>query len=122
MQLLAETSEEGTKEGLCLIPGNVRKMVPINQEFRVPNVGWSYVKILPNKGCDSYLKKEKAPRFYFVHSYHFSCENKADLAMEIELDKSYTAAVIRDNIWGVQFHPEKSHNFGLEFLKIWVNS
>ena len=123
MQLLANSSEEGSLEGLGLIPGKVLKMKPLNEDmFRVPNVGWSYVRPIVNRGCDSYLSKSRRPRFYLVHSYHFCCDNDEHEAMQIELDKPYCAVVIKENIWGAQFHPEKSHNFGLEFLKNWLES
>lgn len=122
MQLLANSSEEGILEGLGLIPGKVLRMKPQNEEYRVPNVGWSYVEPIEKKGLDGYLSMDKLPRFYFVHSYHFCCEEERDIAMKIELDKPYSAVVIRENIWGAQFHPEKSHNFGLGFLKIWLNN
>lgn len=123
MQLLADSSEEGHLDGLGLIPGKVLKMNPTSQDvFRVPNVGWSYVYPIPDRGCDNYLSRSQPARFYFVHSYHFCCDDDSHIAMQIELEKLYCAVVIRDNIWGAQFHPEKSHNFGLEFLETWVNS
>ena len=123
MQLLASSSEEGHLDGLGFIPGKVLKMNPPSQDvFRVPNVGWSYVHPIQGRGFDNYLSRSKPARFYFVHSYHFCCDDNRHIAMQVELDKSYCAVVIRDNIWGAQFHPEKSHNFGLEFLKTWVKS
>lgn len=123
MQLFADSSEEGDRSGLGLIKGKVLKIRPDNEIiYKVPNAGWSHIVPTASPFTDSYPPTRQSPRFYFVHSYHLVCEDQADIAMLIQLDKSYCAAVISGNIWGAQFHPEKSHNFGLEFLRIWLES
>jgi imidazole glycerol-phosphate synthase subunit HisH len=123
MQLLAESSEEGKLNGLGIIPGKVLKIIPEkHSSHRVPNVGWSYIKPVSNLFITAYKDESKLQRFYFVHSYHFDCANMKDVAMHVQLDKLYCAAVAHENIWGAQFHPEKSHNYGLDFLKFWLES
>lgn len=123
MQLLADSSEEGKLNGLGIIPGKVLKMTPDRHSlFKVPNVGWSYIKPASNFFINAYKGQLKLPRFYFVHSYHFECANIEDVAMHVQLDRAYCAAVRSNNVWGAQFHPEKSHRFGLQFLKLWLDT
>lgn len=123
MQLLADSSEEGKLNGLGIIPGKVLKITPENNSIqKVPNVGWSYAKPVSDLFINAYKGHSKLPRFYFVHSYHFDCANIKDVAMHVQLDRPYCAAVRSNNVWGAQFHPEKSHNFGLQFLKLWLDS
>jgi glutamine amidotransferase len=116
-QMLMEKSEEGNEKGLGLIPGICKrfdksKMV---KELPVPNMGWAdvnFVRETPlNKGIS------EIPRYYFVHSYHICCDNKEDELAVSEYGYIFTAGVNRGNIYGVQFHPEKSHKFGMEILK-----
>ncbi len=123
MQLFAESSEEGRHNGLGLIKGRVLKIRPDNEGIhKVPNIGWNYVKPVAKTFIEAYEHKLKSPRFYFVHSYHFDCADPANVALQVQIDKLYCAAVISQNIWGAQFHPEKSHNFGLEFLDLWMSN
>lgn len=119
MQLLAETSNEnGNHEGLGLIKGSVTKLIPQNKEYRVPNIGWYDVK--PKK--ESLLFSEgDLQSFYHVHSYYMECTDKNDIAATIEYSgQEVTVAIERDNIFGVQFHPEKSQDAGLDLLQRFV--
>lgn len=116
MQLLANKSEEGQLEGLGLINAGFKRFV-FGEELhlRVPHVGWNHVGVvkenplIPNDGSEQ--------RFYFTHSYHAVCANDADALATTVYGYNFTAAYCRDNIFGVQFHPEKSHRFGMALFK-----
>ena len=113
MQLLASGSEEGRLKGLELIPARVKKFSP-SAERKVPHMGWNKVKTSQTNPLFS--ETENDPRFYFVHSYYFDCQNEKDIIGTTEYGEVFTSAVCRNNIYGVQFHPEKSHKFGLSLL------
>ncbi len=115
MQLLADGSEEGSKNGLGLIPGQVRYLAAQKRVgLPVPHVGWNQVDF--REGNAFYLP-EGSQRFYFTHSYQFICTN-ADQRMAItQYGEPVTAGVMSGNVAGVQFHPEKSHRYGMALLK-----
>jgi len=119
MQLLADTSEEnGLHEGLGWIPGSVKK-INAPKHFPIPHVGWNEI-IFAQESC---LQSNKSvnPNFYFDHSYHFVCEDEY-VAAFCEYGVKIIAAVQRDNIFGVQFHPEKSQVSGLKLFRSFFNS
>lgn len=114
-QLLASYGEEhGSTSGLGWINGRVRRFRVDEKQFRVPHVGWNDVSPVPGatlfKGIDSDI-------FYFVHSYFVAPEDPGVVAATCEYGEKFTAAVERGNIFGVQFHPEKSQKSGLKLLK-----
>lgn len=117
MQLLAESStEHGKHEGLGLLNSKVVKLTPKSKEYRVPNIGWSTV--IRKKDGVLFSGDSENHSFYHVHSYHMQCEDEGDVAAVIEYDgRQVTVAVERDNIFGVQFHPEKSQDAGLDLLE-----
>jgi glutamine amidotransferase len=111
MQMLFEKShEDGLHDCLGLIPGEV---VPFNIDLWVPHIGWNSLEIqdntiLGNPGQETYV--------YFVHSYHGVCNDKEDIAAMTNYGYRFVSAVRHDNVFGVQFHPEKSGDVGLEIL------
>lgn len=113
MQLLAKGSEEGSLSGLGVIDGSCRRLGAATGSVRIPHVGWSETTV---KRPDALFHGLDQPRFYFVHSYHLACENPADEVATAFYGTSFTAAIHRANVWGVQFHPEKSHRFGMALL------
>ena len=114
MHLLARSSEEGKKTGLDLIPGRVLKFNKNKDNFKIPHMGWNNVTVDAEIGC--LLKFDKS-RFYFVHSYYFKCDEPALSSIgSTEYSIKFTSIVQSGNITGVQFHPEKSHRFGMEFF------
>lgn len=119
MQLLVEESEEhGRHEGLGLLPGRVRRLVADQPGFRVPNMGWCDVAI-PRPGA-LFPDRSRHESFYFVHSY-FVDAAPANVTATIEFSgRSVPAALEAGNICGVQFHPEKSQDAGLDLLARWV--
>lgn len=116
MQMLGLRSEEGNSEGLGYIPFSMRRFRPDGHpELKVPHMGWDRVRIVrPEAALVQGL--EQPARFYFVHSYYAVCEDAGDVLMECDYGVHFAAAVHRGNVWGVQFHPEKSHRFGLQLL------
>jgi glutamine amidotransferase len=113
-QLLGKTSEEGQLPGLGWLDMDVKKLQ--TKGLRVPHMGWNTVT--PTK--DSILFKKSTPdeiRFYFVHSYYMHCQNNNDILATCYYGQEFTCAVNKDNVFGVQFHPEKSHRFGFNLLK-----
>lgn len=116
MQLLGSTSEEhGSHPGLNLIPGSVVPLKPTNPRFQVPNFGWHDTEVATENPL--FLGGEARQSFYFAHSFHFCCAEKCDVCATIEYDdQRVTASIARDNIFGVQFHPEKSQDVGLNVL------
>jgi glutamine amidotransferase len=115
MQLLGIGSEEGSAAGLGLINAFSRRFeLPPESGLRVPHMGWN---VLTPRRADGVLG-ELAPnaRFYFVHSYHVVCEDPDDVLATADYGSPFTAALHRGNVWGVQFHPEKSHKFGMRLL------
>lgn len=118
MQLLANRSEEfGVHSGLGLISGNVSLLSPPTCEdgIRIPNMGWRKVEAKNNFGLLDVMDHE--PYFYFVHSYAFRCNDDADISGVIAINgESISAIVGHDNVWGFQFHPEKSGLAGLQLL------
>jgi glutamine amidotransferase len=118
MQLLADSSEErGVYPGLGLIPGQVRK-IPASRDLRLPHIGWNDVSVSMTTPLFRDLPDRCA--FYFVHSYRFEC-NSAHIAAIADYGIDITAAVQRDRIFGVQFHPERSQRKGLRLLRNFID-
>ena len=119
LQLMFESSEEspGVK-GLGLVPGRILR-IPDDGGLKVPHMGWNYVDI---KMPDNPLAADLGdmPRFYFVHSYHAVCEDAENVLMTSEYAYIFTASVVKENIYGTQFHPEKSHVYGLRLMENFV--
>ncbi len=116
MQILAEASDEGARPGLGWIPGRVRAFSsqPPCANLPLPHMGWNDVQ--PAAGNPVFKGLEHDARFYFLHSYYFECAPEhrgATASYGIE----FAAAVRRDNVHGVQCHPEKSHHYGAALLK-----
>lgn len=118
MQLLGRKSEEGSLPGLGLIPfDNIRFRLE-DSNLRVPHMGWDIVEF---KQSNPLLKNlQGTQRYYFVHSYHALCDSKNNILMTCDYGYEFAAAVVKDNIMGVQFHPEKSHDFGMALLNNFV--
>lgn len=119
MQLLGRKSEEGTLQGLSLIPFDCKKFKFKNNELKVPHMGWDIVDFKMNHPILDKLTTQQ--RYYFVHSYHAVCDEKKNVLMTCDYGYEFAAAVVKDNVIGVQFHPEKSHDFGLALLNNFVN-
>ncbi|MCR5871128.1 MULTISPECIES: imidazole glycerol phosphate synthase subunit HisH [unclassified Sphingomonas] len=113
MQMLANSSEEGEGEGLGFIPGRVRRFQ--TNALPLPHMGWN--DVVPREGEPLFAGFEEAPRFYFLHSYYFECADPADVAATANYGGDFGCVVRRDNVWGVQCHPEKSHHFGAALLR-----
>ena len=120
MQLLANKGLEfGEHNGLGWIPGTVEKMDTSTQpELRLPQMGWNTLQ--STQSCPLLNGLPENPYFYFVHSYHFNVENEKDIAATVDYAGPRTAIVQRENIFGTQFHPEKSQANGLQLLKNFV--
>jgi imidazole glycerol-phosphate synthase subunit HisH len=117
MQLLADGSDEfGRVEGLGLLPGRVEKLDP--GELPLPHMGWNEARLVRSSPLFDGLGP--SPDFYFVHSYALSSAAAQDVVAECSYGGPVTAAVARGNIYGVQFHPEKSHKAGLALLRNFV--
>jgi glutamine amidotransferase len=120
MQLMANDSEEGNSEGLGWLDANVRKMqVDDTLRFKIPHTGWN--KITQSK--KSHLMKgiPESSEFYFVHSYHLMSNETSNILNETEYCFKFISAIEKNNIFGVQYHPEKSHDIGEVLLKNFIS-
>ena len=120
MQLLLESSEEGVTHGLGLIQGGSVRFDGAGTGVRVPQMGWNTVTPLRSSPLFEGLETEN--RFYFVHSYAVECADPADELGRTEYGRAYTSMVQHGNVVGMQFHPEKSHTFGMRLLSNWMAS
>lgn len=120
MQLLSEKSEEGLLPGLGFISGQTVKFKfdNINANLRIPHMGWNTVDI--KKESPLFYEMYENPIFYFVHSYHVVCNNANDVLTTTSYGHEFTSSLQRENIFATQFHPEKSHKFGLRLMKNFV--
>ena len=119
MQLLAEEGEEGgLHRGLGWIAGKVRHFKVDSKDFRIPHVGWN--DIFPKENQELF-KGISSQIFYFVHSYFLEPKDKSVVAAVCRYGEEFTAAIQKDNIFGTQFHPEKSQKSGLMLLKNFIN-
>lgn len=114
MQLMAQRSEEGALPGLGWVDATVRRFSPEGGR-KVPHMGWRAVVAQKNSGLVAGL--EANARFYFVHSYFVDCRDRTDVLLTATYGDSFDAAFTTSNVMGVQFHPEKSHRFGMRLLE-----
>jgi len=121
MQLLSRRSEEGKESGLGWIAADTIKFQFDQTEKirRIPHMGWNDVQIRKESILLQDMYEE--PRFYFVHSYHVVCDKQVDILATSEYGFEVTAAVEKENVYGAQFHPEKSHKFGKKLLENFSN-
>lgn len=117
MQMLAKSSEEGVLPGLGWIDATVKRFDTsvLKSKTQLPHMGWNTIH--PNKDNPLMVNISNDSRFYFLHSYYFQCNNPNDTIATTEYGIQYTSAVNIKNIYGVQFHPEKSHQWGIQLLK-----
>jgi len=116
-QMLGNGSEEGLEKGLGWIDMDIVKFdeTKMNTSLKIPNMGWT--EILYKKKSSLLGEYEEEPRFYFVHTFHMKCKNSEDVLATANYGYEFDAAVEKDNVYGVQFHPEKSHKFGMQLLE-----
>jgi len=117
MQMLARSSEEGILAGLDWIEGDVKKfndLILMKGNF-LPHMGWNQVRVTRNNELFQNIDQES--RFYFLHSYYFECNNNNNIIAVTDYGDQFASAVNLENIYGVQFHPEKSHSAGIQLLK-----
>lgn len=116
MQLMTKNSEEGKMQGLGWFDAEtIRFNFPKEEKkFKVPNMGWKTVQVKKNEQLFSGIEN---PRFYFVHSYYVKCNHVEDVLATASYSTEFVSAFSRKNILGVQFHPEKSHKYGMKLLQ-----
>ena len=120
MQLMARSSEEGNSVGLGWVDAEVVPFtVSDTFKFKVPHTGWNSIQKQKESSTNNGLSDEEY--FYFVHSFHFLCTEKLDILHTTSYDYEFTSAVEKENILGVQYHPEKSHEAGLTLLKNFIS-
>jgi glutamine amidotransferase len=121
MQMLARSSEEGRLPGLGWFNGVVKKIDTslLTHRTRLPHMGWNDVN--PTRNSDLFHDLDIESRFYFLHSYYFQCHNNQDVIAVTDYGTEFPCAVNSKNIYGAQFHPEKSHQNGIQFLKNFGN-
>jgi glutamine amidotransferase len=116
MQLFGNSSEEGKLPGLSFIKAHCVKFnLSQFEKMKIPHMGWN--GIMPTRESRILRGLDLKSRFYFVHSYHLVCDEPDSVLAESEYGDRFVSMVQKDNITGVQFHPEKSHRFGMNFLK-----
>lgn len=117
MQMLASSSEEGERPGLGWVDGVVRRLdeSSLGPRTPLPHMGWNNVD--PMSGHALFDGLDSSARFYFLHSYVFECHATENVISTTEYGNSFASAVGNDNIYGVQFHPEKSHHYGVRLLR-----
>lgn len=115
MQLLGRSSQEGKEPGLgWLAADTVKLSLTVGTSIKVPHIGWS--DVLPRTNARLFSAGMQS-RFYFVHSYRMCCDNSETIAAECDYGGRFTCGVQQGNIFGVQFHPEKSHKFGMDLFR-----
>jgi len=116
MQMMGNRSDEGSEMGLKWIDGDILKFDEklIQHRTKLPHMGWNDVTPVRNHPLFSGLEKEAI--FYFLHSFYFKCNNPTDSIAISDYGVSFSSAVYKDNIYGIQFHPEKSHQYGEKLL------
>lgn len=119
-QLFTRGSEEGKQKGLSWIEADTIKFdsSKFTDNLKIPHMGWSDVNIVKDEPL--FINLPNDSRFYFVHSYHLKCYNNNDIAVTASYGYNFAAGVIRDNIMGMQFHPEKSHKYGMQLLENFI--
>lgn len=121
MQLFTRQSQEGVRKGLGYINADT-KLFSVDKlpgYFSVPHMGWNLVEVMKDNVLFSPDFDEQ--RFYFIHSYHVVCDDEEDVLTKTNYGYEFVSSFQKDNIIGVQFHPEKSHKFGFEFFKRFVS-
>ena len=119
-QLMTESSEEGNVNGLCWVRGRTiafdRSKLP--EGYKVPHMGWN--EVLDKKKTALFQNMPENPRFYFVHSYHLEMEDQSDVWLSSEYGYEFCVAYQDENIYACQFHPEKSHKYGMQLMKNFI--
>lgn len=118
MQMFSRSSEEGSLPGLGWLAADTKKFVfPPGDPRVIPHMGWSDT-FAEKKGL--FESFETVPRFYYVHSYHVVCDRPEDVAATCKYGLEFTSSIRHGNLYGTQFHPEKSHRYGMTLLKSFV--
>ena len=115
MQMLSNSSEEGTSPGLGWIDATVKKFDKEKVNGPLPHMGWNNLEI--KKESPLFKNLDEQPRFYYLHSYYFDCNNEEDIIGRAFYGEGFTCMVNHGNIYGIQCHPEKSHHNGSTLLK-----
>tara|TARA_B110000091_G_C13810114_1_gene474595 strand:- start:2527 stop:3147 length:621 start_codon:yes stop_codon:yes gene_type:complete len=122
MQLLTSSSEEGKEKGLGLIPAETlsfKKTFDVKEiNERIPHMGWNDIRVEQENDLTKNLIESS--RFYFVHSYYVKCSNKGNCLMTSNYGFDFASAIVKNNVFGVQFHPEKSHKYGKKLISNFV--
>lgn len=119
-QMMCKSSEEGSLGGLGWFDADVKLFNFDNQKsLRVPHMGWNYVS--QKKQSKIFPESETEKKFYFVHKYHMVANDDDMVLMETEYGYNFVSALEKNNIYALQFHPEKSHKFGMELFRNFVN-
>lgn len=121
MHVMARESEEGNKPGLGWIEADVKKLdvSKLNQKPYLPHMGWNEIDIVQQNDIFHNIEMEKG--FYFLHSFYFDCDHKEDVLCTTEYGLNFSSGVRHDNVYGMQFHPEKSHGNGVFIFKNFAN-
>ena len=119
MQLMTAGSEEGISGGLGFIDARTQRFSFTNSvKLPIPHMGWNTVKVEKNHALFDGMGNSS--QFYFVHSYYVLCNNLEDILLTSQYGLNFTSAYQRENIYGVQFHPEKSHKYGMQLLRNFI--
>lgn len=114
-QIMLEKSEEGILKGFGWVEGDVVRF-QLPNSLKIPHMGWNSLLEYENEELFKNMP-DFPPRFYFVHSYHFNISNNENIVCKTNYGNNFVSGFRRENIYGMQFHPEKSHQFGIQFLK-----
>jgi glutamine amidotransferase len=119
-QLMTQSSEEGSVNGLGWVNGKTVAFdkTKLPKGYKIPHMGWN--DVFEKKATSLFHEMPENPRFYFVHSYHLEMENENDVWLTANYGYDFCAAYQKENIFACQFHPEKSHKFGLQLMKNFV--
>jgi len=121
MQLMTLGSEEGDEPGLGFINAKVKKFQTENYKLKIPHMGWNTITLnKPSRLFDGLPVETSEQKFYFVHSYYVECTNSIDILASTNYIREFTSAFEKNNIIGMQFHPEKSHKYGMKVFKNFI--
>lgn len=117
MQIMTEKSEEGNLKGLCWVKGETKKFnfSHLRTTFKIPHMGWNYTNVINNNSLFPAVVNQQ--RYYFVHSYYVKLFSNNQITTKTQYGVEFTSSFSLNNIYGVQFHPEKSHKYGMTLLK-----